>query len=72
MPSSIENLNLWLNTKQAARYVNQSEGTLRSWRSTGRHDLKPFKRGKNGRVYYWKPFLDRWLEQWARDQQSPD
>lgn len=46
---------------QSAEYINSTYGTMSVWAaSNDRHDLKPFK--ENGRVYYWKSSLDRYLD----------
>ncbi|MES1223021.1 MAG: hypothetical protein ABUT20_46440 [Bacteroidota bacterium] len=77
MNSSKESSGEWLNTRQTGKRINQSVSTLRSWRSKkmrGRkeYDLKPIKRGPNGRVYYWSPIVDEWSGERDLREQSPD
>jgi hypothetical protein len=46
---------------EAAEHIDSTYGTLSVWASLNdRHDLKPFK--ENGKVYYWKSNLDRYLD----------
>ena len=47
--------------QQAASYLGRTEGTLQTWRCTGKHNLPFVKSG--GRVMYRKNDLDAWLEQ---------
>jgi excisionase family DNA binding protein len=46
--------------QQAARYLGRTEGTLQTWRCTGKHALPFVKSG--GRVLYRLKDLDTWLE----------
>ncbi len=49
-----------LTRRQAAQYLDVTEGTLAVWASTKRYDLPFVKIGRN--VRYRPDDLDRWLE----------
>ena len=77
MKSSTKADDEWLTTREAAKHIRQAPTTLRAWRSKkmrGRkeYDLKPTKRGLKGRVYYWRPFLDKWSKKRELMEQSPE
>ena len=48
-----------LDEKEAARFLDNSPGTLSVWRSTGRYNLPFFKIGR--KVRYRRADLDAWL-----------
>jgi predicted DNA-binding transcriptional regulator AlpA len=54
-----------LDEKQAARFLDNSPGTLSVWRSTGRYNLPFIKIGRN--VRYRRADLIAWLEKRTRE-----
>jgi predicted DNA-binding transcriptional regulator AlpA len=54
-----------LDEKEAARFLDNSPGTLSVWRSTGRYNLPFIKIGRN--VRYRRADLIAWLEKRTRE-----
>ena len=54
-----------LDEKEAARFLDNSPGTLSVWRSTGRYNLPFIKIGRN--VRYRRADLEAWLEKRTRE-----
>ena len=57
-----------LDEKAAARFLDNSPGTLSVWRSTGRYNLPFIKIGRN--VRYRRADLEAWLEKRTRETGS--
>ena len=63
-PAAADLLEL-LDEKEAARFLDNSPGTLSVWRSTGRYNLPFIKIGRN--VRYRRADLIAWLEKRTRE-----
>lgn len=61
-----------LRTNEAADFIASTPGTLRNWRSTGKHSI-PFVRWGNGNIRYRKSDLIKFIEKHTVDTaQVPD
>lgn len=54
-------LKRWFTTRRAAKHIDKSEATLKTWRSRGIGP--PFYKPMGGLVYYRVEDLDAWIEQ---------